>query len=231
VWNLLEDRFVLLLANAQHSKAVPGRKSDVKDCEWIADLLRHGLLRSSFVPARPQRELTRYRTALGRDRSREINRRQKTLEAANIKLPSVLSQLTGVSAQAMLRELAAGNTDWAAIAAQANGQLSHKQPQLSQALTGTVGSHQRCMVAQHLVQIEFLDAQSEQVSAEIEDRLDPFARQLEMLESIPGLAQTGAEIMLAEIGPDMNMKLPRFGGSSKLLVNGVQGGEQAAPWR
>jgi transposase len=206
VWNLLEDGFTLLLVNAQHSKAVPGRKSDVQDCEWLADLLRHGLLRSSFVPARPQRELrelTRYRSVLVQERSREINRLQKTLEAANIKLTAVLSQITGVSAQAMLRELAAGNTDLAAIAALAKGQLRHKQPQLRQALTGTVGHHQRFLVAQQLVHIDFLDAQIARVSAEIAERVAPFARHIEILDSIPGIAQTGAEIILAEVGPDM----------------------------
>lgn len=206
VWNLLEDQFALLLVNAQHIKAVPGRKSDVKDCEWIADLLRHGLLRPSFIPDRPQREmreLTRYRSALIRERSREINRLHKTLEAANIKLTTVVSQVTGISAQAMLRELAAGNADLAAIAALAKGQLSKKQSQLVQALTGTVGAHQRFMLAQHLVHIDFLDAQIDQVGAEIAERMDPFARQLEILDSIPGIAQSGAEILLAEVGIDM----------------------------
>lgn len=206
VWNLLEDQFALLLVNAQHIKAVPGRTSDVKDCEWIADLLRHGLLRPSFIPDRPQREmreLTRYRSALIRERSREINRLHKTVEAANIKLTTVVSQVTGISAQAMLRELAAGNADLAAIAALAKGQLSKKQSQLVQALTGTVGAHQRFMLAQHLVHIDFLDAQIDQVGAEIAERMDPFARQLEILDSIPGIAQSGAEILLAEVGIDM----------------------------
>ncbi|MEX2426153.1 MAG: IS110 family transposase [Thermomicrobiaceae bacterium] len=206
VWNLLEEAFELLLVNAQHIKAVPGRKSDVKDCEWIADLLRHGLLRPSFVPALPQRELrdlTRYRSALVRDRTREINRLQKTLESCNIKLTSVVSQVTGVSAQAMLRELAAGNTDLEAIASLARGQLAKKAPQLIQALTGTIGPHQRFMVSHHLVHIDFLDEQIVQVSREIAERTDPFSRQLEILDSVPGIAQIGAEIFLAEVGWDM----------------------------
>src|SRR4051794_28515405 len=117
VWNLLEDRFTLLLVNAAHVKVVPGRKRDVGDAQWLADLLRHGLLRPSFVPDRPARELrelTRYRSALVRDRSAEVNRLQQTLEGANIKLSSVVSEVTGVSARAMLRELVAGSEDAAA---------------------------------------------------------------------------------------------------------------------
>lgn len=206
IWNLLEDHFVLLLANAQHIKTVPGRKSDVKDCEWIADLLRHGLLRGSFVPDRPQRdlrELTRYRSALVRDRSREVNRLQKALEGANIKLASVVSDVTGVSARAMLQQLVAGNTDAAAIACLAKGQLTRKLPQLQAALTGQFTAHQRFIVAQHLAHIDFLDTQIESLSVEIDERMHPFRAQIAILDSIPGIGPWGAQVILAEIGTDL----------------------------
>src|SRR4051812_14682945 len=150
IYNLLEDQFTLLLVNAQHIKAVPGRKTDVKDCEWIADLLRHGLLRPSFVPPRPQREfreLTRYRTSLVRERGAEVNRLQKTLEGANIKLAGVASNILGTSSRAMLEQLIAGTTDGAALAELARGRLRAKLPQLQQALTGQVGPHQRFLLA------------------------------------------------------------------------------------
>src|SRR5215210_3582487 len=146
IWNLLEERFALLLVNAQHIKAVPGRKTDVGDAEWIATLLRHGLVRGSFVPDRPQRELrelTRYRSSLVHARTAEVNRLQKTLEGANVKLASVVSDVTGVSARAML----------------ARGQLRHKTAELERALTGRMAAHQRFMLAQHLGLIDALDAQ------------------------------------------------------------------------
>lgn len=207
VWNLFEDRFSLRLANAQHIKAVPGRKSDVKDCEWIADLLRHGLLPASFVPERPQRELrelTRYRSSLVRDRSREVNRLQKTLEGANIKLASVVSEVTGVSARRMLAELIAGNDDVSAIAQLAKGQLRNKIAELEQALTGQFTAHQQFLVIQHLGHIDYLDAQIDQLSTQIAEQLHPFARALEILDSIPGIATWGAEVFLAEVGNDLS---------------------------
>src|SRR5262249_38490689 len=146
VWNLLEDRFTLLLVNAAHVKVVPGRKRDVGDAEWLADLLRHGLLRPSFVPDRPARELrelTRYRSSLVRERTAEVNRLHKSLEGANIKLGSVVSDVTGVSARAMLERLAAGSEDAAALAGLAVGQLRRKREVLEQALTGRMSAHQR----------------------------------------------------------------------------------------
>ena len=133
LWNLLEDRFALVLANAQHVKAVPGRKTDVRDCEWLADLLRHGLLRASFVPPRPQRELrelTRYRTALIRERAAEVNRLQKTLEGANLKLGDVASNVLGVSGRAILQALVAGTADPASLADLARGRLRDKRAAL-----------------------------------------------------------------------------------------------------
>jgi transposase len=206
IWNLLEDRFELLLVNAAHVKVVPGRKRDVGDAQWLAELLRHGLLRGSFVPDRPARELrelTRYRSALVRARTAELNRLQKTLEGANIKLASVVSDVTGVSARAMLGELVAGHEDAAALAELAMGQLRRKLPELEQALTGRMSAHQRFMISQHLAHIDGLDEQIAAVGAEITERLRPFEPQLAILDSIPGIGRWSAEVILAEIGPDM----------------------------
>lgn len=207
VWNLLEDRFTLLLVNAQHVKALPGRKTDVKDAEWLADLLRHGLLQPSFVPNRPARELrelTRYRSSLVRDRTAEVNRLQKTLEGANIKLASVVSDVTGVSARAMLAELVAGQEDGAVLAELARGSLRAKRAELVRALTGRMDAHQRFMVAQHLTHIDALDAQIAEVGAEIAERLAPFDPQIVLLDLVTGVGRWSAEIVLAEIGTDMS---------------------------
>jgi transposase len=207
VYNLLEDRFTLLLANAQHVKAVPGRKTDVRDAEWLADLLRHGLLRNSFVPDRPQREvreLTRYRTSLVQERVAEVNRLQKVLEGANIKLAAVASNVVGVSGRAMLEALVAGTEDAAALADLARGQLRAKLPALEQALQGQVGAHQRFLLARQLAHIDFLDEQIAQVSAELAERLRPDEDDLERLDTIPGISRRIAEIVVAEIGTDMD---------------------------
>ena len=176
VYNLLEDLFTLLLVNAAHIKQVPGRKSDVKDCAWIADLLRHGLLKGSFVPdrgLRELRELTRYRTAVVRERAAEQNRVHKTLEGANIKLSAVASDLMGVSARQMLSALCAGRSDVEAIARLAKGRLREKIPLLEQALEGDFQPHQRFLVTQQLAHIDYLEALIDQVSAEIVQRLEP----------------------------------------------------------
>lgn len=207
IWNLLEDRFSLLLVNAAHVKAVPGRKTDVRDCAWLADLLRHGLMRSSFVPDRPARELrelTRYRSSLVHERSAEINRLQKTLEGANIKLPSVVTDMRGVSARAMLEALVAGESDPAVLASLARGSLRNKQEALRQALNGRMGEHQRFLVAQHLSHLDFLDSQIEQLSQEIADRLGPVEDLLERLDTIPGVGRWTAEVIVAEVGTDMS---------------------------
>ena len=207
LWNVLEDEFALLLVNARHIKAVPGRKTDVKDCEWLADLLRHGLLRASFVPDRPQRELrelTRYRTALVRERAAEIQRLHKTLEGANLKLGSVGSKVLSVSARQIVDALLAGTTDPALLADLARGKLRAKLPALERALVGTPGLHQHFLLARQLAHIDFLDETVEQVSAEIAERLRPFAAALERLDAIPGVGQYPAEVLLAEIGADMS---------------------------
>jgi transposase len=207
VWNLLEEQFALLLVNARHVKAVPGRKTDVKDAEWLADLLRHGLLRGSVVPDRPRRELqelTRYRTSLVQERSAEVNRLQKTLEGANIKLGDVATDILGVSGRRMLQALIAGATDAAAVAELAQGKLRNKRPALAAALQGQMGSHQRFLLAQQLAHIEQLEAAITAVSAEIETRLRPCADELERLQTIPGVGLRTAQVLLAEIGPDVS---------------------------
>lgn len=206
IWNLLEERFTLLLVNAAHVKVVPGRKRDVGDAEWLADLLRHGLLRASFVPDRPARELrelTRYRSSLVRERTAEVNRLQKTLEGANIKLASVVSTVMGVSARAMLAELAAGQEDAATLADLAVGQLRKKLPALERALTGRMREHQRFLLTQQLVHIDFLDEQVATLSEQIAQRLGEAEAQLVVLDSIPGIGRWSAEVILAEIGTDM----------------------------
>ena len=207
IWNLLEGQFELLLVNAQHIKAVPGRKTDVRDCEWIADLLRHGLLRASFVPDREQRELrelTRYRASLVRERSREVNRLQKALEGANIKLASVATDVMGKSGRDILAALVAGQTDAAVMADLARGKLRTKLPALERALVGQFGAYQRFLVAHHLGHIDYLDEVIGELSAQIAERLRPFDDELARLDAIPGVARYTAEVLVAEIGTDMS---------------------------
>jgi transposase len=173
LWNLLEGSFELLLVNAAHIKAVPGRKTDVKDSEWLADLLRHGLLRASFVPQRGQRELReliRYRSSLVRERAAEVNRVQKVLEGANIKLASVASDIGGVSGRQILAALIAGQTEAQALAQLAKGRLRAKIPQLEEALVGQFGAHQRFLVAQQLAHIDALEATLAALETEIARR-------------------------------------------------------------
>jgi transposase len=206
IYNLLEDHFAVLVVNAAHIKAVPGRKTDVRDAEWIADLLRHGLLRASFIPDRPQRELrelTRYRTTLVHERANEVNRLQKVLEGANIKLASVATDILGKSGRAMLEALVAGTTDATALAQLSRGRLREKLPQLEQALAGQFGPHHRFLIAQQLAHIDFLDASLERVSAEIGARLRPFEPEMERLQTIPGVGRRTAEVLLAELGTDL----------------------------
>jgi transposase len=208
VWNLLEGGEIqLLLVNAAHIKAVPGRKTDVHDCEWIADLLRHGLLRGSFVPDRPQRELrelTRYRTSLVRERSAEVNRLQKVLEGANVKLASVATDITGKSGREILAAIVAGSTDSTALAQLAKGKLREKIPQLERALVGRVGLHQRFLISEQLAHIDFLDETIGRLSQEIAERLRPFEAELTRLDTVPGIDRQGAETLMAEIGTDVS---------------------------
>jgi len=219
VFNLLEGSFELLLVNAQHIKAVPGRKSDVKDCEWLADLLRHGLVRGSFVPERELRELrelTRYRTALVRERVREVNRLLKTLEGANIKLSNVVSNIQGVSARQMLEGLVAGQTDAAALAQLAKGRMREKIPLLERALVGQFREHQRYLVARQLAHLDDLESAIEEIGGEIRQRIGaereggegkqaaPYAEVVERLITISGVQQRTAEVIVAEIGIEMH---------------------------
>ena len=183
-----------------------GRKTDVQDSEWIADLLRHGLLRASFVPDREQRELrelTRYRASLVRERTREINRLQKTLEGANIKLAAVATDILGKSGHAILVELAGGATDTTALADLARGKLRSKIPELERALIGRFGDHQRFLVARQLGHIDYLDEVIAELSAQIAARLRPFDDELERLDAITGVGRYTAEVIVAEIGTDM----------------------------
>ena len=207
IWNLLEQRFHLLLVNARHSKAVPGRKTDVRDSEWLADLLQHGLLRGSFVPDRAQRELrelTRYRMALVRQRTAEANRLQKTLEGANIKLAAVATDILGLSGRQMLEALSMGMMDPNEMADLAKGVLRKKIAQLEQALAGQVGAHQRFLIRRHLRQIDGLDAAIVEVNAEIAERVRPYAAIIARLDTIPGIGRYVAEALIAETGVDMS---------------------------
>jgi len=206
VYYLLEDDFELLLVNAQHVKNVPGRKTDVADAQWLCQLLEHGLLRASFVPPKPIRELrdlTRYRKSLVWERAREANRLQKLLEDANIKLSDVASDVLGASGRAMLAALCGGNNDPAALAELARGKLRAKLPALETALQGRFSSHHALLLSHLLSHIDYLDQSIDSLSAEIEERLDPFAQQRELLCTIPGVAERTAEVILAELGPDM----------------------------
>jgi transposase len=207
VYQILEGNFELLLVNAQHIKAVPGRKTDVKDCQWIARLLEHGLLRASFVPPAPFRELrdlTRYRRQLVQERAREANRVQKVLETANIKLGDVATDVLGASGRAMLKALIAGDRDAETLAGLAQGLLRKKKAQLREALVGRVTDHHTFMLLRLLSHIEFLDQQIALFDACVEAQTRPFASALERLDTITGVAQRSAEQILAELGDDMS---------------------------
>ena len=206
VFNLLEGIVEVWLVNARHVKAVPGRKTDVKDCEWLADLMRHGLLRASFIPPieiRELRELTRYRRTLIRERSQEANRVQKVLEDANIKLGSVASDVLGVSGRAMLRELIQGQTDAPKLASLAKGALKSKATQLQAALTGRVRAHHRLILRELLDHIEYIERTIARFDAEIERCLRPFEKEIRRLDEIAGVDRRTIEEVLAEIGTDM----------------------------
>jgi len=207
VYYALESDFTCLLVNAAHIKQVPGRKTDVHDCVWIAQLLEHGLLRGSFVPPVPIRELrdlTRYRKALIQDRTRVANRLHKALEDAGIKLATVASDILGVSGRAMLEALATGTTDPMMLAELARGRLRGKLPALRAALAGRFRTHHAFLVGQLLTHLDYLDEAIGTLSTEIEDHLAPFADQLNRLDSIPGVNRRTAEVIIAEVGVDMS---------------------------
>ena len=204
---LLEDAgFELLLVNARHVKNMPGRKTDVLDAAWLAQLAAHGLVRGSLVPPPPLRELrdlTRTRTAWVRDRSRETARLEKLLEDAGIKLSSVASQLDGVSSRAMLWALINGERDPAVLANLAKRRLRHKIPILEEALTGRFNDHHAYLARMHLEAIQQLDARIADIEARIEPLMEPFRQLRELISSIPGISQTVAEVVIAETGGDL----------------------------
>jgi len=207
IYNLLEDDFSLILVNAQHIKAVPGRKTDVKDAEWIADLLRHGLVTGSFVPDRDQRELremVRYRRTLVEERAREVNRIQKVLEGANIKLSSVATDIVGASGKAMMGAIIHGVDDPKALAEMAKGTLRQKKDSLEKALQGIVSDQQKTLLRLQIEHLDFLDKQISQLDKEINSRMHPMEDCIERLDSIPGMDRRSAEDVLAEIGTDMS---------------------------
>jgi transposase len=234
VFNLLEGSLTVLVVNAQHIKYVSGRKTDVKDAEWIAELLAHGLLRPSFIPPAPQRalrDLTRQRTHLVQERATVVNRMQKVLEWANIKLAAVVTDVTGVSARAMLEALIAGQTDVTVLAELAKGRLRTKRAELEQALQGTVAPHHAFMIAQHLAHLDFMDEQVTAFDAQITAAIQPpdappsdsstpseggetpspsaphdasWRSAQTICDSVPGIGPRVAEIILAELGTDMS---------------------------
>lgn len=214
VYNVLEgEAFEVLLVNARHLKQVPGRKTDVRDCEWIADLLQHGLLRGSFVPEqaiRDLRGLTRYRVTLVEERTRLANRIQKTLEQANVKLGNVASDVLGVSGRAMLEAIVAGEADVRKLADLAKGRLRQKRDILELALEGRVTQHHRALLKKMMDHLRFLERQIHELEAEIEEAVRPFEVELEALQTIPGVQRTAGIAILAEIGTDMN-RFPSHG--------------------
>jgi transposase len=208
IYYALEDRFTCLLVNAAHLKHVPGRKTDVQDAVWITQVLEHGLLRGSFVPPAPIRELrdlTRYRKALIEDRAREVNRIHKLLEDAGIKLATVATDILGVSGRAMLEALMRGSTDPAMLAELARGKLRAKLPALRQALAGCFRTHHGLLVRQLLAHIDYLDESIETLGHDIERVLSPFAEMVTRLDTIPGIDRRTAEVLIAELGVDMSV--------------------------
>jgi len=218
VWNILSDGdFELVLANAAHIKNVPGRKTDVSDAAWIADLLAHGLIRSSFIPdqeIQELRELLRTRKQLGRQQARHIQRLQKTLEGANIKLDSVITDIVGKSGRAMIRALIAGETDPVKLAALADGRIKASQQELRGALRGRVRDHHRFLLHLHLQHIEFADAAIHDIDQNVAALIIRMDQEVEagrafqglilLLITIPGIDVLAARIILSEIGPDMS---------------------------
>jgi transposase len=215
VYTLLETEFECWLLNAQHLHNVPGRKTDVADAAWIAQLVAHGLVRPSFVPPkeiRELRELTRYRKAVIQERSREAQRLHKTLESAGIKLSCVATDILGVSGRDMLQGLIAGTHDPDVLAELARGRLRKKLPALRKALTGWFSPTHRVLVGELLAHLEYLDESIERLSDDITAMIAPFAPAIDLLDTIPGVDRRTAEVLLAEIGPDMS----RFPSSGNL---------------
>jgi transposase len=208
VWHILEGSVELVLGNARQMRNVPGRKSDQSDAAWIADLVAHGLIRSSFVPPEPiqaLRDLTRTRTQMMHERGRQVQRLQKVLEDANIKLASVLSDITGVSGRKMLFALANGATDARMMAKLADRRVKAPEPEITQALEGCVTEHHRFMISFHLRHIDELDALVASLESRIEEELAPFRHVVEHLITMPGVKKDAAAAIVAEIGVEMSV--------------------------
>jgi len=210
IYHILEEHFEIFLVNAQAVKRMPGRKTDMKDAEWLATLLQHGLLQPSFIPPREQRELrdlTRYRTSLMQERARFTNRLQKVLEDANLKLSSVATDLQGVTAQAILRALVAGQEDPKLLAELARGTLRKKRGELERAMVGRMTQHHRFLLAQLLAQVDFLDEQiallDERMQALLAEQ-PPFEEAVGLLDTIPGVNRQLAILIVSEMGVDMS---------------------------
>lgn len=210
IFNMLEDVCEVLIVNAQHIRGLPGRKTDVGDAAWIADLLQHGALRASYIPARAQREvrdLTRHRSTLVEERARVVNRLQKVLEDANIKLAGVASDIMGASARDMLAAIIGGQTDAGRLADLARGRMRAKHDELERALAGRVRPHHCFLLAEHMSHIAYLDEAIERLSQEIALRLRTMQEDmellLELLDTIPGVSRRVAEVLIAEIGADL----------------------------
>jgi transposase len=207
VWTVLEGHCQQILVNPQHIKAVPGRKTDTKDCEWIADLLQHGLLKGSFVPPTPVqdlRDLTRYRIELRQSQNRVANRIQKFLEQANLKLSSVASDVLGVSGRRMLEAIIAGQDNPEQLAQLARGRLKSKTAELAQALAGRVRDHHRFLLAEYLDEWEALGQRIQRIEAEIDQQIRPFESAVALWQTIPGVDRVTACHLVAEIGVDMH---------------------------
>lgn len=206
VYYILEDALSCVLVNAAHLRHVPGRKTDMQDCVWLAQVLEHGLVRGSFVPPAPirdLRDLTRYRKTVIQDRTRVANRLHKVLEDAGIKLASVASDVLGVSGRAMLQALVGGTTDPTVLADLARGQLRRKLPALRDALTGHFRAHHAFLVGRLLADLEYCEEAIADVSVRIEALMHPFATLVARLDTIPGINRRTAEVLIAELGPDM----------------------------
>lgn len=208
IYNILEGQFEILVVNAAHVKNVPGRKTDVKDAEWIAELLRHGLLRASFVPPLEQRDLrdmTRHRANFIRERATVVNRVQKLLEGANIKLACVATDVMGVSGRKMLDGIARGQADPVLLAQFAQGRMRSKTQELEHALTGRVRPHHQVILKELLRQVDSLDQSTQELSAAIEAACAPFEEAVVRLDTIPGVGRQTAELIVSEVGLDMSL--------------------------
>jgi transposase len=207
IYTVLEDQFELLLANAHEIKAFPGRKTDVRDCEWITDLLRHGLIRPSFIPAKPVRDLRdlmRYRESLVYQHTQQINRLHKVLETANIKLTSVVSDVWGKSGQSMLRAIIQGESDAQTLTELARGTLRGKMPQLQEALEGCIQAHHRLVLQQIFAHLQFLESSMHQLLSEIAAQMEPYHEVVEILMTHPGVQAVAAMGFVSEVGSDLS---------------------------